>query len=164
MLTLLILRHAKSGRDNPYLTDHDRILDERGLREAPLMGHVLAKEHLVPDLILSSTAKRALHTAELAASASGYHHKIKTDRLIYESQRETLIHVLSQTPDDCHSVLLVGHNPDLEILVEALTRESVELSTATLVQLALPIKQRSELTLSIKAKIKNIWRPKDIVG
>jgi phosphohistidine phosphatase len=72
MKSILILRHAKSSRKDPDLTDHDRPLNKRGKRDAPRMGRLLRKENLVPDIIISSTAMRARATAQAVAKASGY--------------------------------------------------------------------------------------------
>ena len=55
MKTLLLLRHAKSSWSDPTLPDHDRPLNKRGIHDAPRMGKLLRHEHLMPDLILSST-------------------------------------------------------------------------------------------------------------
>ncbi len=71
MKSILVLRHAKSSRKDPDLTDHDRPLNKRGKRDAPRMGRLLKKEHLVPDAIISSTAMRARATAEAVGKASG---------------------------------------------------------------------------------------------
>jgi len=76
MKTLLILRHAKSSWKNPGLADHNRPLNKRGKRDAPRVGRLLRDKNLTPDLILSSTAKRALDTAEAAAESSGYEGEI----------------------------------------------------------------------------------------
>jgi len=59
MKTLLILRHAKSSWKHPELSDHDRPLNKRGKRDAPIIGKLLRKKGLVPDVIFSSTAVRA---------------------------------------------------------------------------------------------------------
>jgi phosphohistidine phosphatase len=72
MKSILVLRHAKSSRKDPDLTDHNRPLNKRGKRDAPRMGRLLKKEDLVPDIIISSTAIRARATAEAVAKASGY--------------------------------------------------------------------------------------------
>ena len=72
MKTLLILRHAKSSWNNPDLSDYDRSLNRRGKRDAPRMGKFLRQQSLIPDLIISSTAKRAKKTAKLFAKAIGY--------------------------------------------------------------------------------------------
>ena len=65
MKTLLILRHAKSSWNNLDLPDYDRPLNKRGKRDAPRMGDFLRHQDLVPDLVISSTAKRAKKTAKL---------------------------------------------------------------------------------------------------
>ena len=59
MKSVLIRRHAKSDWKDPDLTDHDRPLNKRGKDDAPRMGRLLKREHLVPDTIISSTAIRA---------------------------------------------------------------------------------------------------------
>ena len=72
MKTLLILRHAKSSWKDPALADHDRPLNKRGKSDAPRMGALMRQLGLIPELILSSTAKRAYITAEAAADESGF--------------------------------------------------------------------------------------------
>ncbi len=72
MKTLLLLRHAKSSRDDPDLADHERPLNERGKRAAKEAGRFLRDEDLVPDLIVSSTALRARKTAQKAAKQCDY--------------------------------------------------------------------------------------------
>jgi phosphohistidine phosphatase len=72
MKSVLILRHAKSSWKDPDLPDHDRPLNKRGKHDAPLMGRLLKREDLVPDVIISSTAMRARATAEAVAKGSGY--------------------------------------------------------------------------------------------
>nr|NIL98123.1 hypothetical protein [Planctomycetales bacterium]NIP70269.1 hypothetical protein [Planctomycetales bacterium] len=71
MKTLLLLRHAKSSWDDSALDDHDRPLNKRGKRDAPRMGQLLVQQDLVPDCILTSTARRARKTAEAVAKACG---------------------------------------------------------------------------------------------
>ena len=72
MKTLLILRHAKSSWKEARLTDHDRPLNKRGHRDAPKMGRLLRDKELVPQMIISSTAKRTRKTVKLVSEASGY--------------------------------------------------------------------------------------------
>ncbi len=71
MKTLLILRHAKSSWKNSDYSDHARPLNTRGKSAAPRMGQLIYEEDVVPDVILSSTARRARDTADLVAEASG---------------------------------------------------------------------------------------------
>ena len=75
MKTLFLIRHAKSSWDDPALSDKDRPLGDRGRRDAPRMGKRLAKRNVRPDLILSSSARRALTTAEIIAKKLDYKRK-----------------------------------------------------------------------------------------
>jgi len=70
MKTLLLLRHAKSSWEDTKLDDHNRPLNERGKKDAPVMGDYLKNKNLTPDLIISSTAKRAKDTSKLVAKQS----------------------------------------------------------------------------------------------
>ena len=76
MKTLLILRHAKSSWKHTNLSDHERPLNKRGKKAAPLIGQLLYEQDLVPDIILSSTARRARNTAEIVAEVSGFEGEI----------------------------------------------------------------------------------------
>ena len=65
MLTLSLLRHAKSSWKDPTLADHERPLNTRGQAEAPVMGKAMAEHGLDPDLVLCSTARRTRDTLAL---------------------------------------------------------------------------------------------------
>jgi phosphohistidine phosphatase len=82
---LLLLRHAKSSWDESNLSDYERPLNNRGKQNASTMGNFLKKENLVPDLIISSTAKRADKTANIIAKKSGYDKKIFESKILYGS-------------------------------------------------------------------------------
>jgi phosphohistidine phosphatase len=162
MKTLLVLRHAKSSHDDPGLDDHERSLNDRGRRDAPRMGRLLADEDLVPDLILSSTAVRARTTAEAAAKASGYQQKIELDRSLYLASPEEYIEALRELPETRRRVLVVGHNPGMEQLVEVLTGQSETLPTAALACITLPIDRWRDLRSSTTGTLDGLWRPKEI--
>ena len=76
MKALLILRHAKSSWKEPLLADYDRPVNKRGKHDAPRVGQFLQEHGLVPDRIISSTAKRARKTAQAVAKTSGYDGKL----------------------------------------------------------------------------------------
>jgi len=117
---LLLLRHGKSDW-NTDTSDFNRPLNNRGKRNAQEMGEWLNEQQLLPDLIISSSANRALSTAKIVCkSLSLPSHTIKTDDLIYEARLADLRQALLQTPDSVHRLLLVGHNPGLEYLLSYL--------------------------------------------
>ena len=143
------------------LTDHDRPLKKRGKRDAPRMGRLLREEGLVPDLILSSTAKRALETAVLVADASGYEGDIDVRREFYPGYPDAYIDVLRETADEYRIMMVVGHNPGLEELLELLTEAGEFLPTAALAQVALPVQSWYELNYETSGEMVNLWRPRE---
>lgn len=150
MKTLLILRHAKSSWKHPELSDHDRPLNKRGKHDAPLMGSQLKKRKLIPDLIISSTAIRAKETALVVAQAVGYTEKIILLPSLYATSPSAYIQAISETADDKNYsiVLVIGHNPGLEELIEVLTGDFQQLSTCALAIIELPIEKWSILKQS----------------
>lgn len=162
MKTLLILRHAKSSWDAPSLDDHDRPLNPRGLKTAPLMGEFILHKKLVPDVIFSSPAARAIHTAKLLAQWAGYTNKIQTIAQFYPGNPNDYVETLSSEQTESPIVMVVGHNPGLELLLEHLTGKKDHLPTASLAQIQLPIDHWSQLTLKTKGSLINIFRPKEI--
>jgi len=160
MKTLLLLRHAKSSWDDPTLDDHDRPLNARGKEDAPRMGAVLCEVGLVPQRILSSTAKRARKTAVRVARACNYAGYPDLLRDLYLAEPATFLRILQSVTDDPQRVLLVGHNPGLENLLTFLTGVEEPLPTAALACLELPIARWSELTPETRGQLKEIWRPR----
>lgn len=161
MKTLLILRHAKSAWDELDVADHDRPLNKRGKYDAPRVGQLLRDEDLVPDLILSSTAKRAHRTAKLAAEACGYKGEIELAETLYLAGPEAYLAALSSVPDKCRRVMVVGHNPGLEALLEKLTGEAKALPTAALAQVVLPIAYWRQVEAA-EGRLLGLWLPRDL--
>lgn len=160
MKTLLILRHAKSSWNNAHLTDHDRPLNGRGKQDAPRVGQALKSRDLVPDLIITSTAERALATAEAAAIHCDYDHELRIERRFYLAGPETYLSVLRQLEGDPACVMVVGHNPGLEDLLHHLTQRLEAMPTAALAQVSLPIKQWANLRESTRGTLAWFWWPK----
>ncbi len=126
---LLLLRHGKS--DWPLdMDDFSRPLKKRGRRAAKQVGRWLYDQDLLPDMILSSPATRALATAQRVCRQLDMDESaIVCDLRIYEADARTLLAVLK---DICHQrrVLLVGHNPGLEDLLLKLIDDPVPLSAS----------------------------------
>jgi phosphohistidine phosphatase len=162
MKTLLILRHAKSSWKKPGLADHDRPLNKRGKGDAPRMGQWVEQQDLVPDLIITSTANRARVTAEVVAENSGYEGEIQLERSFYMGYPEAYLEVLRQLPDEVQTVMVVGHNPGLEELLEELVMEPERLPTAALARIDLPIQTWQELDDEVVGELVNLWRPREL--
>ncbi len=124
---LLLLRHGKSDWTQQQ-DDFDRPLKDRGKRGAQRIGVWLLQQSLVPDLVVSSPAERAITTAQKAVKAMGGDAaRILRDPRIYAARKEDLLQVLAELPADTHRVLLVGHNPGLEYLMEHLADQPITL-------------------------------------
>ena len=147
MKTLYLLRHAKSGWDDPSLDDHDRPLDFRGERAALVIGRYTAQRRHFPDLILCSTARRAADTLSLVMSQWPEAPNVKHERALYLAGEDRLLARLGRVAPEVGSVMMVGHNPDLQQLTlhlagkgDAALRKDLELKfpTAGLAILKLP--------------------------
>jgi phosphohistidine phosphatase len=161
MKTLLLLRHAKSSWNQPELKDHDRPLNKRGKKEAPKVGRYLKENDLVPDLILSSTARRARDTAQAVADESGFAGEIDFYQDLYLSETDCYLDILRRLPDDARRVLIVGHNPDLEELLTLLTDATQHMTTAALAQVDLPISNWQELNEAADGRLQSLWSPRE---
>jgi phosphohistidine phosphatase len=160
--TLLILRHAKSSWKSAELSDHDRPLNNRGKRDAPRIGRKLSKEGLIPQLIISSPAVRAYSTAEMVAKACGYDGEITVDSLLYGSVYTEYLKVLKIQNDQYDVIMLVGHNPHSEQLLEKLTGEMVPMPTCSVANVSLYIRKWKDVNARTKGELVNIWRPKEL--
>lgn len=122
---LVLVRHAKSSWSDPGRADVDRPLNDRGLRDAPKMGARIQARGTQPQRILSSHARRALHTAQLIADACGYPRAdIDIVDEIYEASPATLLATVRALPAKLARVLLVGHNPGLTEFANRLCPEA----------------------------------------
>lgn len=129
MLTLMLLRHAKSSWSDPGQADIERPLNDRGKRAARAMGRLMAVNDLEPQLVLCSPAVRAKETWNLVAGALKTSPALLIEQYIYDfGDGEALMDCLRHKAGVAQSVLLVGHNPSIEGLALILARsEKTEL-------------------------------------
>ena len=160
--TLVIMRHAKSSWKELGLSDHDRPLNKRGRDDAPKMGRLLRNKKLKPELIISSGAKRARETLKHVIEACGYKQEIRISEALYAAGPEAYIKLLRELDDGYDRVMVVGHNPGLEELLEVLTKEEHILPTAALVWVELPIRRWRELDYSVIGELIDLWRPRQL--
>ena len=118
MKYLYLARHAKSDWNVPTLSDFDRPLNKRGLKDAKRIGETLAKLDWIPQQILCSPAKRAKQTGELFCQYA----KISRDVIdwkkeIYACDASTLLKLIACVPESVNSLMLIGHNPAIEWLL-----------------------------------------------
>jgi phosphohistidine phosphatase len=113
MLTLSLLRHAKSSWANPLLEDFDRPLATRGQKSAPMTGAFIAERGLVPDLVLCSGSVRTRETLCLAMKGWAPAPDIAFDDALYHATVPALFAALHAAPNDKPHVMMVGHNPGM---------------------------------------------------
>lgn len=163
MRRLLLLRHAKSSWKDPALDDHDRPLNKRGRRDAPRMGQLMAEKKLAVDLALCSSARRARDTAFTVLHEAGYEGETRILRSLYMADPEGLVEALRRLEGEPERVLVIGHNPGLEELVQALTGETEELPTAGLAVIDLAIDKWTDIVLGKgQGKLAGLWKPKEL--
>ena len=126
MLQLTLIRHAKSSWDNPALSDFDRPLNKRGMKNAPLMGKIISKRGLVFDRIVASPALRAITTAHLIAGKQGFPEQdIQQRDELYDASVDELLDCVHSLDNQYASIALVAHNPGLTSLCNYLSGESI---------------------------------------
>jgi len=149
MKKLYIIRHAKSSWRDMSLVDYDRPLNKRGKHNSKFMGEILQTNGVKADIILSSPAKRASHTAVNIAKEIDYPKKnIIFNETIYEASYTTLLHIIQSIDDRYKQAFLIGHNPSLNMLVEYLIPNNKidNIVTAGVVELKLDIDSWKELS------------------
>ncbi|MHC5908710.1 SixA phosphatase family protein [Streptomyces sp. S6] len=119
---IVLLRHAKADWNDG--DDHERPLAERGRKDAPVAGRRLADAGFSFDLALCSTATRTRETWKLAVHELPERPKTVYEERIYEASLGELIAVLNETPDDVRELILIGHNPGIHALADALAGEA----------------------------------------
>lgn len=160
MKTLFLLRHAKSSWKEAGLADFDRPLNERGRRAAPFMGKLVKERGLSPDLIISSPARRARKTAKLFKEAGDFAAGIAFDDRIYEASANTLLYVIGEADNSLDSLMIVGHNPGMEGLVQVLTAESEPMPTAAVAVINLDIDEWKQVRPA-SGRVAVILRPRE---
>lgn len=116
MLTLSLLRHAKSSWSEARLKDFERPLNERGRKAAPRMGAFMARRGLVPDLILCSSAVRARETLDLVLPRLKAAPAVVYEDALYLASSATMLKRLHKVPAEIGHAMVVGHNPGLNSL------------------------------------------------
>lgn len=127
MKRLTLLRHAKSSWDDASLSDFDRPLNPRGRRNAPEMGRRLLENGQVPDLLISSPARRAISTARMAAREMGFpEERIIEEPALYHASSAAIIEIVHSLETLADHVMLVAHNPGFTDLANRLSTARID--------------------------------------
>ncbi|MGY4385108.1 phosphohistidine phosphatase [Pedobacter sp. UYP24] len=147
MKHLLLIRHGKSEWGNAHLQDFDRPLNPRGHRDAPEMATRILQKGLVPQLIVSSPAHRAITTAHHFEEV--WHrsiHPIMQNDAIYEADVPNLLRVVNDFDNAYQSVVMFGHNPGFTDFANYLSNANIHnIPTCGVVLLEFPANDWQEI-------------------
>lgn len=164
MKTLLLMRHAKSDWGADYGNDHERPLNERGIRSAKLIGRLLAATADVPDLTVTSTALRARSTAEIAIEAGSWETLLVQNRELYSKGPEGVLEIARAAPDDTIRQMLIGHDPTWSLLAGALAGgQQITMKTAAVAIFDLDVTSWVELAIGAASLRRHIL-PREYFG
>ena len=161
--TLYIVRHGKALQDYWYIHDYDRPLIEKGIVNSVATAKQLFAKYPAPDLIISSHAARALHTAHIFAQVTGYpHDRVQVnERLYLDGERETP-KILGCLTDEIESVMMVGHNPDVTYLANTYAKQSIDvIPTSGVVTIRFETNRWSEIS-KVNSDLLGILKPDKI--
>jgi len=171
MKRLLLLRHAKSSWKEPALSDYERPLNKRGRSAAILMAEYMAREHLRPEVVLCSSARRTCETLAYLSPVIGAECDIKIERALYLVSADQLLARISEVDSNVRTILLIGHNPALAEVArqlggkgdaEAKQQMRSRFPTAALAVIDSNAKQWRDLQ-SAKTLLERFATPKDLL-
>lgn len=174
------MRHAKSSWAQPGQADHDRPLNERGFADASIMGRLLVERNLVPETTFYSSAKRTTLTAERLAEQ--FEGRMTIGRAIFDSASmysvedlylapwATYVALMMQLAENAssaslNSIMLLGHNPGIETLIEKLTGDYESGPTATIAWIEMASDDWGDcenMVFNKGFRLMDIWRPKEL--
>jgi phosphohistidine phosphatase len=162
MKTLLLMRHAKSSWKHPDLPDIDRPLKKRGKKDVQRMAKLITEAELVPQAVYCSPALRARLTAEAILHETSFKGEIQYLDTLYLGEPENYIEVLGKCSDSLDRVMVIGHNPGLESVLQALSGRVESLPTGAIAYISLQIKSWKELNDEPHGDLISLWRPGDL--
>ncbi|HEV8247612.1 MAG TPA: histidine phosphatase family protein [Polyangiaceae bacterium] len=161
MRTFIIFRHAKAVQEGAS-SDRERELTDKGRKAARAMGRLAREQDQVPDAVLCSTATRARETFALFAEGCHYEGRVEFIDELYLAPPAAYVEAARRLGRDAERLMVVGHNPGLEGLLDELTASSESLPTAALAVCELPIETWDAMGGKRKGLLKALWRPKEL--
>ncbi|MBN2047123.1 MAG: histidine phosphatase family protein [Anaerolineaceae bacterium] len=162
MKKLILMRHGKSSWKETQLSDFERPLKKRGRKDARKMGKMLKSEGLIPEYFLVSPSVRTRETLdELMDKMNFDGDAVEFVEEFYHAEVDDYLSRMEKLSDDLNTVMIIGHNPTLEELLQVLTGDIEALPTAAIAYIKLPIKHWEEVAdEDMVGKLKDLWVPK----
>ena len=162
MKTIYFIRHAKSDWDSPFETDHERGLSARGYKNANSLRKFLRQRGVAIDVALVSNAKRAQDTFNIIGRL-GLAKNISIQSELYDADKEVYLESIHKIPDILESVLFIGHNPEIEQVINHLIGVEgsifTKFSTASLAILNFHTNEWSKIPSEVKGSLSLYWNP-----
>jgi phosphohistidine phosphatase len=160
---LIVLRHAKSDWDTDAATDHERPLNKRGRRDAPRVADHMAELGWKPEKVFSSDARRTRETWKRMRKAFDSGIKAKFTKSLYHTGIGAVREVVASVPDKVETVMVIGHNPGWESVIDTLTGEEVRLTTCNAALLSIEADSWADAISTDAAwNLDRVLRPKDL--
>ncbi len=161
---LTLVRHAKSSWKDVELSDFDRPLNDRGLKNALMMGRLLANANYDVERIISSPAVRAITTATIIASEIGFSvQQIVRNPDIYGASLSVLINLVTSLDDNFSSIMLVGHNPGFTVLCNFISNARIDnMPTCSIAQIKFDVDSWYSIT-EHSGKLIEFYYPKKAI-
>ncbi|XZE53339.1 SixA phosphatase family protein [Planctomycetaceae bacterium SH139] len=156
------MRHAKSDWNDAAATDHDRTLNDRGRRDAPRMATWLLQQTELPELILASTAVRVSQTLDLLMTSWPSQPPVHPLESLYLAAPETILRTLQTDTLGLSRVMIVAHNPGLQMLANQLAGEHFDFPTAAIAIFDFDDIDWTQLSHSTPARLSAFGTPKGI--
>ena len=151
------MRHAKAESATLQFSDEDRALTPKGVDDAKKLATKLVKKDIEFDLILTSPAIRAITSAQIIANRLDQKQSLRVEKKLYQADSTSLLAIVGKLHKKIKSILLVGHNPELEDFAAYMTGESVSMQTCSLIEFTFELKDWKdfEKVRSVQMKLLN---------
>lgn len=159
---LLLMRHAKSDWPPEISSDHDRPLNGRGRKAAAQMARWIEEQHLLPDLVLCSSARRTQETVERMLEVWSTQPPVHATDSLYLAAATNVFNVIRSDAMDSDRLLLIGHNPGMGDLVGHLCGQFTGFPTAALAIVEFAVDSWGDLLPGTEAHCREIVRPKTL--
>jgi phosphohistidine phosphatase len=123
--TLYLIRHAKSSWKDIDASDFERGLTKKGKKNIDTIGSYLKLRGIKPDTVLASCARRTQETADLLATKLEYDGPVSYMQELYFTDTETLKQIIMLQESDVDSIFVIGHNPQVTDMANALIDEHI---------------------------------------
>lgn len=155
MFTLYLFRHEKTEKSAP--SDILRKLTEEGIKRASKTAALLKEKECLPEAVLISEALRAVETFDIFKKYSGCRGTASVLRELYPAGAEEIMKIIAARGKENKSLMIIAHNPALEILTKMIAGVEISIKAGEVVVLSMDIDSWSD-SLKNKGKIRDIIR------